>query len=120
MNIWSEAKSLCYIEQEDLWDEFESQGVDFSFPLQLIEADGRVVGGIQGQESNGIYTIGYFFIFEKGCGYGARFVHMLKAYYPRINGYALSSSILFWEKTGMTFVKTPCNIPTYFEYEAGA
>lgn len=119
MRIWSESESLSYIQQHDLWDDFELAGVDFIFPLQLFEVDGRIVGGVQGQQVNGTFCIGYFFILEERKGYGRRFVKLLKSCYSHVSGIALPSSVLFWEKNGMTLLYTEDTM-IKFECKVGA
>lgn len=119
MRIWSESESLSYIQQHNLWDDFELAGVDFIFPLQLFEAEGRIVGGVQGQLANDTFCIGYFFILEERKGYGRQFVKRLKSCYPHLSGAALPSSVIFWKKNGMRFVGSYQKLQR-FEYKAGA
>lgn len=118
--IWSEAESLAYIREQALWDEFESYGVDFFFPLELFIVDGRVVGGVQGQEVDNSFSIGYFFIIEKGKGHGRYFVQQLKERYPTLQGSSLPSAVAFWCKTGMTIEHQAKTQHIPFTYQAGA
>lgn len=118
--ILSDEETKLAIQNETLWNDLYWEGVNFTFPVQLLEADGKIVGAVQGQIIDDSYYIGYIVIFNKGKGMGKIFVEMLKKEYKKIHGNSLPDAIPFWKRLGMTFLNSEEQGYYPFEYKAGA
>lgn len=116
--ILSEEETQVLIQQKELWDALDWEGANFNRPIQLLETKGEIVGAVQGEVVGDSYYVGYFFVFQKGQGWGSVFIELLKKEYPKIHGNALPSSISFWERAGMTFLESSKEGHHPFEYHS--